>query len=395
LRIQIEGNKVDFQLNEEQKMLKSLVHEVAEKEFRPKVAELEASGEWFHKELIKKQADLGLLGMTLPEEYGGQGRTAFEAILAIEELARVWPGCAFHVLESTLASVRVIEQFGTKEQKRKYLPPVCRGESSISIAMTEPDAGSALTDLSTRAVLDGDHYIVNGNKRFVTGGGPADVYVTYVRLSEQKGARGIGALIIEKGTPGFSFGNQEQFMGLYGMPSCDLIFEDCYVPKENLVVKEGDFRKLMTAFDLERCGNAAMCLGIAQGALEEAMAYSQQRKQWGKDICEFQAIQFMLADMAIKVESSRFLIYRATANASIGLPSPIEANLAKCLANEMVREVTGMAVQIFGGYGYSKQYPIERMFRDSWGWGIAGGSIQMQKITIASQLLNRSFDQRR
>jgi len=376
-------------------MLKSLVHEVAEKEFRPKVAELEASGEWFHKELIKKLADLGLLGMTLPEEYGGQGRTAFEAILAIEELARVWPGCAFHVLESTLASVRVIEQFGTKEQKRKYLPPVCRGESSISIAMTEPDAGSALTDLSTRAVLDGDHYIVNGNKRFVTGGGPANVYVTYVRLSKEKGARGIGALIIEKGTPGFSFGNQEQFMGLHGMPSCDLIFEDCYVPKENLVVKEGDFRKLMTAFDLERCGNAAMCLGIAQGALEEAMAYSQQRKQWGKDICEFQAIQFMLADMAIKVESSRFLIYRATANASIGLPSPIEANLAKCLANEMVREVTGMAVQIFGGYGYSKQYPIERMFRDSWGWGIAGGSIQMQKITIASQLLNRRFDQRR
>ena len=180
-----------------------------------------------------------------------------------------------------------------------------------------------------------------------------------------------------------------------GMPSCDLIFEDCYVPKENLVVKEGDFRKLMTAFDLERCGNATMCLGIAQGALEEAIAYSQQRKQWGKEICEFQAIQFMLADMAIKVESSRFLIYRATVNAAMGLPSPLEASLAKCLANEMVREVTGLAVQIFGGYGYSKDYSIERRFRDSWGWGIAGGSNQMQKINIASQILNLRFDQRR
>lgn len=386
---------MDFQLNEEQKMLKSMVHDVAEKEFRPKVAEWEASGEWFHEEHIKKLADLGLLGMTLPEEYGGQGRTAFEAILAIEELARVWPGCAFPVFESSVGPVRVIEQFGTEEQKRKYIPPVCRGESSIAVGMTEPEAGSALTDLCTRAILDGNHYIVNGNKRFITGGGYADVYMVYVRLSEQKGAKGIGGLIIEKGIPGFSFGNQEQFMGLNGMPSCDLYFEDCRVPKENLVIKEGDFRKLMTAFDLERCGNATMCLGIAQGALEEAMAYSQQRKQWGKEICEFQAIQFMLANMAIKVESSRFLIYRATVNAAMGLPSPLEANLAKCLANETVREVAGMAIQIFGGYGYSKQYPIERMFRDGWGWGIAGGTMEMQKISIASQLLSRRFDQRR
>jgi len=236
---------------------------------------------------------------------------------------------------------------------------------------------------------------VNGMKRFVSGGGQADVYVTYVRLSEQKGAKGIGGLIIEKGTPGFSFGKQEQFMGMRGTPSCDLIFEDCRVPKENLVVKEGDFRKLMTAFDLERCGNATMCLGIAQGALEEAMAYSQQRKQWGKEICEFQAIQFMLADMALKVEAARLLIYRATVNAAAGLPVPLEANLAKCFANQMVREVTGLALQIHGGYGYSKDYPLERLFRDGWGWGVAGGTIEMQKITIASFLLQRRFDQRR
>ncbi len=386
---------MDFQLNEEQKMLKKMVHDFAEKELRDKVAGWEARGERLPREYVKKMADLGLLGLCLPVEYGGQGRTAFEAILAIEELARVSHLCASPVFEANVGPVKVIEQFGTEEQKRKYLPPVCRGDSMVSVAMTEPEAGSALTDLATRAVLDGDYYIVNGQKRFISGGGESDVYVVYVRLSEQKGARGIGGLIVEKGTPGFSFGKQEQFMGLRGMASCDLFFDNCRVPKENLVVKEGEFRKLMLAFDLERCGNATICLGIAQGALEAAMEYSQQRKQWGKEICEFQAIQFMLAEMAMKVEAARLLIYRAVVNAGAGLPSPLEASLAKCFANQMVREVTAMAVQIHGGYGYSKEYPVERMMRDGWGWGIAGGTIEIQRITIASQLLGRRFDQRR
>lgn len=386
---------MDFQLNEDQRMLKALVHDVAEREFRPRVGEWEAAGKFVPEEYIRRLGALGLLGIPLPVKYGGQGLTAFEAVLAIEELARISPLCAHPVFESSVGPVKVIEQFGTEEQKQKYIPPVCRGESMVSVGMTEPEAGSALTDLSTRAVLDGEHYVVNGMKRFVGGGGESNVYVVYVRLSEQKGAKGIGGLIIEKGTPGFSFGKQEQFMGLRGMPDCDLIFEDCRVPKENLVVKEGEFRKLMTAFDLERCGNATMCLGIAQGALEEAMAYSQQRKQWGKDICEFQAVQFMLTDMALRVEAARLLIYRATVNAATGLPVPLEANLAKCFANHMVREVTGMALQIHGGYGYSKEYPVERMMRDAWGWGIAGGTIEIQKITIASQLLNRRFDQRK
>ncbi len=386
---------MDFQLNEEQKMLKKMVHEFAERELRGKVAEWEAKGEPLPRQYVKMMAELGLLGLCLPAEYGGQGRSAFEAILAIEELARVSHLCASPVFESNVGPVKVIEQFGTEEQKRKYIPPICRGESMISVAMTEPEAGSALTDLATRAVLDGDYYIVNGQKRFISGGGESDVYVVYVRLSEQKGARGIGGLIIEKGTPGFSFGKQEQFMGLRGMPSCDLFFDNCRVPKENLVVKEGEFRKLMLAFDLERCGNATMCLGIAQGALEAAMEYSQQRKQWGKEICEFQAVQFMLAEMAMKVEAARILIYRAVVNAGTGLPSPLEASVAKCFANQMVREVTAMAVQIHGGYGYSKEYPVERMMRDGWGWGIAGGTIEIQRITIASQLLGRRFDQRR
>lgn len=386
---------MDFQLSEEQKMLKKMVYDIADKEFRPKAAEWETNAEHIPREYVKKLADLGLLGLCLPVKYGGQGRSAFEAILAIEGLARISCLCASPVFESNVGPVKVIEQFGTEAQKRKYIPPVCTGDSMISVGMTEPEAGSALTDLTTRAVLKGDHYVVNGMKRFITGGGESDVYVVYVRLSEQKGAKGIGGLIIEKGMPGFSFGKQEQFMGLRGFPSCDLIFEDCRVPKENLVVKEGEFKKLMTAFDLERCGNATMCLGIAQGALEEAMAYSQQRKQWGKEICEFQAIQFMLAEMAMKVEAARLLIYRATANADRGLPVPLEANLDKCFANQMVREVTGMALQIHGGYGYSKEYPVERMMRDGWGWGVAGGTIEIQRVTIASFLLGRRFDQRK
>ena len=386
---------MDFQLNEEQKMLKKMVHELAEKELRPTVAEWQDAGEWFPQKHIDKMAELGLLGLALPVEYGGQGGTALDAILAIEELARISPACAWPVFEAAVGPVRIIEQFGTEEQKQKYIPPVCRGEFSVAAGMTEPEAGSALTDLTTRAVLKGDHYVINGGKRFVSGGGRANVYLSHVRISEKKGAKGIGALIIDKDMPGFSFGKQEQFMGAVGTPSCDLIFEDCLVPKENLLLKEGEFGKLMTGFGMERCGNSTLCLGIAQGALEEAMAYSQQRKQWGKEICEFQAIQFMLAEMAVKIEATRFLVYRAVTNAGKGLPDPLEATLAKCMANEMVREVTGKAVQLFGGYGYSKDYPIERMFRDSWGWGIAGGTIEMQKITIASRLLNRRFDQRR
>jgi len=386
---------MDFQLNEEQTMLKKMVHDFAEKELRPRVAQWEAKGEHMSPEYVKQMADMGLLGLCLPSKYGGQGRSAFEAILSIEELARVGIICAMPVFESSVGPVRVIEQFGTEQQRQKYLPQVSRGDMLISVGMTEPEAGSALTDLATRAVLDGDHYVVNGQKRFVTGGGASEAYVVYVRLSEQKGAKGIGGLIIEKGTPGFTFGKPERFMGWSGVPDCDLIFENCRVPRENLVIREGDFKKLMTAFDLERCGNATMCLGVAWGALEEAMAYSQQRKQFGKEICEFQAVQLMLADMALRVEASRLLIYRATVNASTGLPIPLEANLAKCFANQMVREVTAMALQVHGGYGFSKEYPIERMLRDGWGWGIAGGTIEIQKVNIASFMLNRRFDQRR
>ena len=384
---------MDFRLDEEQKMLKQMVHDLAEKEFRTKENEWEEAGQNVPKEYLKKLAELGLLGIALPEAYGGQGLSALEAVIATEEAAKVSTRIGRIIFESNLGAIRVIEQFGTEEQKQKYIPHICNGDYLVTVAMTEPEAGSALTDLKTRAVLDGHHYVVNGQKRFITGAPECGAYVTYVRLSEQKGAKGIGALIIDKDTPGLSFGAEEKFLGLQA-PRCDMYFDDCHVPKENLLAREGEFRKLITAFDLQRCGNAAQCLGIAQGALEASMEYSQTRHQFGKPICEFQAIQFMLADMALKVEAARLLLYRAAASAGTGLAIPREAMLAKCFANEMVREVCGLAMQIFGGYGYSKSYPIERMFRDGWGYGVAGGTIQMQKIGIVSQWLGRGFSQR-
>ncbi|RJP23289.1 MAG: acyl-CoA dehydrogenase [Candidatus Abyssobacteria bacterium SURF_5] len=385
---------MDFQLSEEQIIFKKMVHDFADERLAPLVDTWEREGFVRDLTLIKEYADRGLLGITLPEKYGGGGLTAFDAILAMEELARVSCVASGPVFETSFGPIRVVEQFGTEEQKERFIPPCCKGEKFMAVGMTEPGAGSALTDLTTRAVLEGDHYVVNGRKRFISGGGHSEWYMVYVRLSEKKGHKGIGGLVIEKGAPGFSFGKQEEFMGLRGIPSCDLIFEDCIVPKENLVIPGGGFAMLMQAFDVERCGNATQSLGIAWGALEAAKKYAQERTAFGKQICEFQAVQFLLADMAMKVEAARLLIYRAAVNAGMGLPSIFESSVAKCFANEMAKEVTDMALQVFGGYGYSKEYPIERMLRDSRGWPVAGGTVQMQRINIAGAMLGRRFNQR-
>jgi len=385
---------VDFQLTEEQRMLKETVHKFADQRAASLIEECEEGFPFYDKGVLAEYRDLGLLGINMPEAYGGGGLTSFEAILAIEELARVSPIAAVPVFETSVGPIRVVEQFGTEEQKKRFIPPSCRGEKLMSVAMTEPNAGSALTDLTTRAVLKGDHYVVNGTKRFISGGEYQDLYMVYARFSETKGAKGIGGIIIEKGTPGFEFGKQEKFMGLRGVPSCDLIFQDCVVPKDNVVIQEGGFGKLMQAFDVERCGNATQSLGIAWGALEEAKKYAQERKAFGKPICEFQAVQLLLADMAMKVEAARLLIYRAVINAGKGLPSIFESSVGKCFSNEISKEVTDMAMQIYGGYGYSTEYPIERMFRDSRGWAFAAGTLQIQKVNIASAMLNRRFNQR-
>ncbi len=386
---------MDFQLTPEQKLFKQSVHDFADNVIAPMVDYWEKGDlSLDRKNLIAEYRDLGLLGITLPEQYGGQGLPAIFAILAMEELARVTTRASGLVMESSLGPIRAVEKFGTEEQKQRFIPPCARGDKFMSVGMTEPNAGSALTDLTTRAVLKGDHYVLNGQKRFISGGGHSDWYMVYVRMSDRKAHRGIGGIVAEKGMPGFTFGKQEEFMGMHGMHSCDLIFEDCIVPKENLIIPEGGFAKLMQAFDVERCGNATQSLGIAWGALEAAKKYAQERIAFGKPICEFQAIQFLLADMAMRVEAARLLIYCAVVNAGNGLPSVFEASVAKCFSNEMAKEVTDMALQVFGGYGYSKEYPIERMLRDSRGWPLAGGTVQMQRINIASAMLGRRFEQR-
>ena len=385
---------MDFVLSEEQQLLIDTIRKMGEREnFRELAVHIDANGEFpFH--LIKKFADMGLLGMALSTQYGGGGLPSLTAVLAIEELAKYSPVIAMPVFEANVGPVRVIDMFGTEEQKRSIIPGVCKGDFSVSVAMTEPNAGSDLTSLSTKAVDKGDHFVLNGRKTFISGGGEASHYLVYTRFGDVPGYKGIGAVLLENGTPGFSFGKQEAFMGLRGMPSCDLIFEDVKIPKENVVIKPGDFKKLMLTFDIERCGNAAMCLGIAGGALEAAKRYALQREAFGRPICEFQAIQFLVVEMAMKVDAARLLVYRAATGAGKGLPAIYEASLGKCFANEMVVEVTNKAMEVFGGYGYSKEFPIERMLRDGRAWGIAGGTLQMLKITIAGILFGKRFDQR-
>ncbi len=386
---------MDFSLTSEQQMFKDMMYRFVENELKPMADYWEENEASADKQWCMKYADLGLMGIPWAEEYGGQGLGYLESVLAMEAMARVSPVGAHPVFEANHGPIAVVALFGTEEQKQKYIPQVCSGDHIMAVSMTEPEAGSALTDLKTKAVLDGDHYVVNGQKRFCTGAGHADSYVVYVRLSDAKGAKGIGALIIDKDAPGLSFGKPERFMGWRGFPSGDIIFEDCIVPKENLVVPEGGFGKLMHAFNIERLGNTTMSLAIAQGSLEEAIKYSQERKAFGKPICEFQAVQLMLADMAMKTEAARLLLYRAAVDAGQNKLTVLNSSIAKCFANEAAKEVTDMALNIFGGYGYSTEYPIERKVRDSRGWPVAGGTPQMQRINIAAELIGRRFDQRR
>jgi len=237
--------------------------------------------------------------------------------------------------------------------------------------------------------------VLDGTKRWCSGAGHADYYLVYCRMSDEPGARGVGAVVAAKGSDGLSFGPQEKLMGFRGIPSADMTFEGVVVDPDDVVVEAGGFRKLMEAFDLERCGNATMSLAIAAAAFEDVLAYVQERKQFGKELVDFQAVQLRLAEMAMKVEASRLLLYRAVANAEAGLPSIKDSSIAKCFANEIVREVTGSALQLMGGYGYSKDYPMEQRMRDGWGWGIAGGAIDIQKVNITAALVGRRFDQRR
>lgn len=386
---------MDFQLDQDQQQLQEAARRFA-RERLPEVAEhLETANEAPSRELIKEYAELGFLGINIPQELGGLGLGNLEALIVLEEFGQISSAVAFPIFESCVGPVRAIERFGDPKLVADVVPAVCRGEKLVAVSMSEPQAGTALTDLKTRAEVNGDQVVINGTKRWCSGGGHADGYVVYCRMSEDAGARGIGAVYVEKDTPGLSFGSAEDLMGFRGIPSSDVFLDTVTVPAHHVIVPAGGFGKLMEAFDLERCGNATMALAQASGALEEVTVYVQEREQFGKPIVDFQAVQLRLAEMKMQVESARLLIYRAAANAQEGLPSILDSSLAKCYANEIARNVTGHAVQLMGGYGYSKDYPMERRLRDAWGWGIAGGAIDIQKVNIASAMVGRRFDQRR
>jgi butyryl-CoA dehydrogenase len=386
---------VDFQLTDEQLELRETARRYARTRLPDVARECEERGVPPGHELVREYAAMGFLGINVPEQYGGLGLGNLEALLVLEEFARISSAVAFPVFESCVGPVRAIERFAPETLRQAVVPAVCRGEMQVAVSMSEPQAGSALTDLTTRAERRGDRIVLNGTKRWCSGGGHADGYVVYCRMSEDEGARGIGAVFVRKDTPGVSFGRPETLMGFRGVPSSDIYFDNAAVPPDHVVVPAGGFRKLMEAFDLERCGNATMALAQASGALEDVVAYVQERQQFGKPLVEFQAVQIRLAEMQMRVDAARLLIHRAACNAQNGLPSILDSSVAKCFANEIAREVCGHAVQLMGGYGYSKEYPMERRLRDAWGWGIAGGAVDIQKVNIAGAMVGRRFDQRR
>jgi butyryl-CoA dehydrogenase len=385
---------MDFRLTEDQTMLQDQARRFAREQLPDLAAELEATNTPVPHDMVKRFGELGFLGINVSEDYGGLGLGNLEALLVIEEFAKVSAAVAFPVFESCVGPVRAIEHFAPQSLRDRVVPKVCAGDIVVAVAMSEPHAGSALTDLSTKARIEGDTVILSGNKRWCSGGGHADGYVVYCRFDDVPGARGIGAVYVEKDAKGFSFGPQEELMGFRGVPSSDLYFDNVELPLDAMIVPGGGFKQLMEAFDLERCGNATMGLAQASGALEDVVEYVQEREQFGRPIVEFQAVQMKLAEMKIRVEAARLLIHRAASNAEAGIPSVLDSSLAKCYANEIAREVTGMAMQLMGGYGYSKEYPMERRMRDAWGWGIAGGAIDIQKTNIASAMVGRRFNQR-
>lgn len=386
---------MDFRLDDDQRLLQETARRFAQKELPALARELEQRDESVGEDWMRRYADMGFFGINVPEQYGGQGMGHLEAVLVLEELAKLSSAVAMPVFEGNFGPMAVLVHFAPEELKRRVLPRVCAGQLIVAVSMSEPEAGTALTDLKTRAEIRADRVILNGTKRWCSGAGHSQGYLVYCRMSDAPGAAAIGAVYVEKGTPGFSFGKREEMMGFRGIMTADMFFDNVEVPASDIVLPAGSFGKLMTAFNLERCGNTTMSLGVASGALDYVTGYVQERRQFGKPIVEFQAVQIKLAEMALKVEAARLLLYRAVSNAVGGLPSVLDSSMAKCFANEIVREVTGTAMQLMGGYGYSKEYDIERRLRDAWGWGIAGGTIDVQKVNIASALIGRRFDQRR
>jgi len=381
-------------LDDEQTQLREMARKLAGDVYAPKAYEWDRDRTPLPDEERRRLADLDLIGITLPEQYGGSGRPLIDALLVIEELAKGSALAAWPTFEGSTGPARVVDLFGTDEQKERFLPPVARGETTIAVSISEADAGSAATDMTTVGRIEGDEIVINGTKRWCSGGGHAEQYLVYLRLGDERGAAAIGAVIVERDTPGLTFGPQEQLMGFRGVASADLYFDDVRIPVENMIVGKGGFRQLFTAFSIERLGNATMSLAIGQSALERTAAYIQERKQFGRELAEFQMVQGQLADMLMQVEAARLLIFRAAEHAGTGAPVALEASLAKCFSNEMAKKVSDLAIQLHGGYGYSAEYEVERLHRDAHGWALAGGTPTVQRLRIASEYLGRRFSQR-
>lgn len=378
---------MEYFLTEEQKEIKGLARQIAEEKIKPvrQKYDEEAIFPW---DIVKIMAQTDLFRVLVPEEYEGISGKVLDLAIMIEELSRVDAGIAL-ALGGTGLGIYPLLLNGDEEQKQKYLPQVAAGEKLAAFALTEPEAGSDAGAIKTTATRDGDFYVLNGTKQWITNGGEADIYTVFALTDKTKGARGASAFIVEKGTEGFSFGKKENKMGIRGSATRELIFENCRIPAENLVGKEGmGFMIAMKTFDKSRPMVGAQAVGIAQGALEEAIIYSKQRHQFGKPISAFQGIQFMLADMAMKVESARALVYATARMIDAGEKKySKESAMCKCYASDVAMQVTTDAVQILGGYGYMKEYPVEKMMRDAKITQIYEGTNQIQRMIIASNLL--------
>lgn len=380
---------MEYFLTEEQQEIKALARQLAEEKMKP-VREKYDEEAIFPWDIVKQMAQTDLFRVMLPEEYEGFGGKVMDLVVMMEELCRVDSGIAL-ALGGTGLGMYPILLSGNEEQKQKYLPPIADGAKLAAFALTEANAGSDAGGIKTTAVKDGDHYILNGTKQWITNGGEADIYTIFALTDKSKGARGASAFIVEKGTEGFSFGKKENKMGIRASCTRELIFEDVKVPAENLIGREGTgFMVAMKTLDKSRPMVASQALGIAQGAMEEAVRYSHERHQFGNPISAFQAVQFMLADMAIKVEASRSLIYATARMIDSGEKRfSMESAMCKTFASDMAMEVTTDAVQVLGGYGYMKEYPVEKMMRDAKITQIYEGTNQIQRMVIASSLLKK------
>lgn len=381
-----------MELTQEQLSIQKMVREFARKEIAPKSREWDQKGEFPH-EIIRKAADLGLMGVPFPEEYDGAGLDYMSYALVIEEISKVDSSVGITILTHTSNSMNPIYEFGTEEQKKKYLPPLARGEKLAAYCLTEPNAGSDARALETTAIEEGDHFVMNGSKVFITNGSVADTYVVVARTDPELGTKGISMLILEKGMEGFRPGKKEDKMGWRASDTTEVIFENVKVPKANLLGKRGEgFYQAMKQLAAGRFSVAALSLGIAEGAFEEALKYSKVRVQFGKPICEFQAVQAKLADMGVGIACGKALTYRAAQLRDRGEDVTTVAAMAKLFCSELAMQTTLEAVQIHGGYGVTKEYPVERFMRDAKACTIGEGTSEIQRIIIAKQMLKGAFD---